>query len=146
MKKAFGIAALCVILTVVHRSTPMLDAQDKKGPLADLPNKPGSHIEKIKELGDNARLNLGAPGADPPSHRQASGVKVCEVTDTTATVWVRVTEHGTRNGDGTRVVGNRIVGNSAANEPQQVRTQVHPDRIGRGLSRHRSTSIGLRLR
>src|SRR5687768_15628165 len=45
-----------------------------------------------------------------------------------------------------QIVGNMIVGNSAANEPPQVRTQVHPNRIGRGLSHHRTTSVGLRLR
>ena len=40
-------------------------AQDKKGPLAELPSKPGAHVEKIKALGDNQWLNLGAPAADP---------------------------------------------------------------------------------
>lgn len=40
-------------------------AQDKKGPLADLPTKPGPHIEKIKLMGDNKWLNLGSPVADP---------------------------------------------------------------------------------
>ena len=40
-------------------------AQDKKGPLAELPSKPGAHIEKIKAMGDNEWLNLGVPAADP---------------------------------------------------------------------------------
>ncbi len=40
-------------------------AQDKKGPLAELPSKPGPHIEKIKAMGDNQWLNLGVPAADP---------------------------------------------------------------------------------
>ena len=40
-------------------------AQEKKGPLADLPSKPGAHIEKIKAMGDNEWLNLGVPAADP---------------------------------------------------------------------------------
>ena len=41
-------------------------AEDRpKGPLADLPSKPGAHVEKIKALGDNEWLNLGAPAADP---------------------------------------------------------------------------------
>ena len=40
-------------------------AQDKKGPLADLPSKPGAHVEKIKAMGDNEWLKLGAPAADP---------------------------------------------------------------------------------
>jgi hypothetical protein len=35
------------------------------GPLADLPSKPGAHVEKIKALGDNEWLNLGAPATDP---------------------------------------------------------------------------------
>jgi hypothetical protein len=38
---------------------------DKKGPLADLPSIAGPHIEKIKALGDNEWLELGAPAADP---------------------------------------------------------------------------------
>src|ERR1700678_2160536 len=37
----------------------------KNGLLADLPSKPGKHIEKIKGLGDNEWLNLGVPAADP---------------------------------------------------------------------------------
>lgn len=36
-----------------------------KGPLASFPSKPGPHIEKIKSLGDNEWVNLGAPAADP---------------------------------------------------------------------------------
>ncbi|MBA4192012.1 MAG: hypothetical protein C0467_28875 [Planctomycetaceae bacterium] len=40
-------------------------AEDKKGPLAELPSKPGPHIEKIKAMGDNQWLNLGVPAADP---------------------------------------------------------------------------------
>lgn len=40
-------------------------AQDKKGPLADLPSKPGAHVEKIKAMGDNEWLELGIPSADP---------------------------------------------------------------------------------
>ena len=37
----------------------------KKGPLADLPSKPGPHVEKIKALGDNEWLSLGKPATDP---------------------------------------------------------------------------------
>ena len=37
----------------------------KKGPLAELPSKPGPHLDKIKALGDNQWVNLGAPAADP---------------------------------------------------------------------------------
>ena len=39
-------------------------AQDK-GPLAVLPSEPGPHIAKIKAMGDNEWLKLGAPAADP---------------------------------------------------------------------------------
>ncbi len=39
-----------------------------------------------------------------------------------------------------------LVGNSAADEPPQVRTQVRPDRIGCGLSRHHGISLGLEPR
>ena len=34
-------------------------------PLAELPGKPGAHIEKIKALGDGEWLQLGAPEPDP---------------------------------------------------------------------------------
>lgn len=34
-------------------------------PLKDLPSKPGPHVAKIKDLGDNAWLELGQPAADP---------------------------------------------------------------------------------
>jgi hypothetical protein len=35
------------------------------GPLEGLPSKPGAHAEKVKALGENAWLELGAPAADP---------------------------------------------------------------------------------
>jgi hypothetical protein len=41
------------------------DKAERKGPLAALPSAPGAHLEKIKALGDNQWLNLGAPAADP---------------------------------------------------------------------------------
>jgi alkaline phosphatase D len=46
-----------------------------------------------------------ASAAEPPAHRQASGVKVGEVTDTTAIVWTRLTASGERNDGGTKLVG-----------------------------------------
>ena len=52
------VAILCTI------SLPA-PAQNGPGPLAALPSKPGPHIEKIKALGDNEWLELGAPAADP---------------------------------------------------------------------------------
>ena len=46
---------------MVARATPA----ETNGPLAGLPSQPGPTIEKIKALGDNAWINLGAPAADP---------------------------------------------------------------------------------
>jgi hypothetical protein len=44
-------------------------AKEKKvkprGPLANLPSKPGPHIEKMRSLADNGWLTLSAPAADP---------------------------------------------------------------------------------
>jgi hypothetical protein len=40
-------------------------ADEPKGPLVNLPSKPGVHVEKIKALGDNEWLSLGTPAADP---------------------------------------------------------------------------------
>jgi hypothetical protein len=65
MNKAFGVATLCMAFTAVAGTSQTLFAQDKKGPLTDLPSKPGPHVEKIKALGDNEWLKLGAPAADP---------------------------------------------------------------------------------
>src|SRR4051812_49457530 len=65
MKRVFGIGAICLVFTAVGGTSPTLYAQDKKGPLAELPSQPGAHVEKIKALGDNEWLNLGAPAADP---------------------------------------------------------------------------------
>ena len=78
MTKAFGIGTVYVAFTALASTSPTLIAQDKKGPLAELPSKPGAHVEQIKALGDNEWLNLGAPAADHgpkaeelghPSHR-----------------------------------------------------------------------------
>ncbi len=38
---------------------------ERKGPLAGLPSAPGSHLEKIKAMGDDTWLNLGTPAPDP---------------------------------------------------------------------------------
>lgn len=45
--------------------TAFADDAAKQGPPAGFPSKPGAHVEKIKALGDNQWLNLGAPAADP---------------------------------------------------------------------------------
>jgi hypothetical protein len=56
-----------MVLAALFTSILPASAQDKveKGLLAELPGKPGAHIEKIKALDDNQWLNLGAPAADP---------------------------------------------------------------------------------
>src|SRR5215218_1299837 len=51
---------------VLGAFAPRAQAEEKpKGPLAELPSKPGAHVEKIRALGDNEWLNLGTPAADP---------------------------------------------------------------------------------
>jgi hypothetical protein len=37
----------------------------RKGPLKELPSKPGPHVAKIKAMGDGTWLTLGSPKADP---------------------------------------------------------------------------------
>ena len=65
MKRVFEIGVICLAFTAVASTPPSLFAQDKKGPLAELPSKPGQHIAQIKALGVNEWLKLGAPAADP---------------------------------------------------------------------------------
>ena len=68
---AFLVQALAIVIGLAAVTTAPLastaSGQDKarKGPLADLPSKPGAHLDKIKALGDNQWVNLGAPAADP---------------------------------------------------------------------------------
>jgi len=50
--------------TVTSR-TAQAQPPNAKGPLDALPSAPGEHVEKIKALGDNQWLSLGAPAADP---------------------------------------------------------------------------------
>src|SRR5262249_10259065 len=57
-------------LTLATASRGAADAlqakpEGRKGPLAELPSQPASHVEKIKALGDNEWLNLGPPAPDP---------------------------------------------------------------------------------
>jgi hypothetical protein len=57
----------CAIVLVAFLTVSLnAFAQDKKGPLADLPSKPGVHIEKIKAMGDNEWLNLRPPDLRHP--------------------------------------------------------------------------------
>jgi hypothetical protein len=44
---------------------PTKGGPERKGPLADMPSKPGTHMEKIKALGDNQWVCLGSPAPDP---------------------------------------------------------------------------------
>lgn len=58
-----------IVLAVLSCIAPCgLRADDdpkRRGPLAELPSKPGPHVEKIQALGDNEWLSLGTPAADP---------------------------------------------------------------------------------
>jgi len=45
---------------------------------------------------------IGQPSIDPPLPRQATGVRVGEMTDTSAVVWTRLTANPTRNSTGQR--------------------------------------------
>lgn len=55
----FGIALAAFLMLCPHAF-----AGDRKPPLADLPGEAGGHVEKIKAMGDNEWLNLGAPAPD----------------------------------------------------------------------------------
>lgn len=59
------IRSCAMVLVALFTVSLTAFAQDKKGPLAELPGKPGAHIEKIKALGDNQWLHLGIPTPDP---------------------------------------------------------------------------------
>jgi hypothetical protein len=58
---AHVLVSLVLATTVAAQDGP---TKISKGPLAALPSKPGTHIAKIKVLGDNEWLSLGAPAAD----------------------------------------------------------------------------------
>lgn len=59
------VGALCLLGGVPVSAADDAAKPKGKGPLAELPSKPGPHIEKIKALGDNEWLSLGVPAADP---------------------------------------------------------------------------------
>ena len=59
------IRSCAMVLVALFTVSLTAFAQDKKGPLAKFPSKPGAHIEKIKALGDNQWLHLGVPTPDP---------------------------------------------------------------------------------
>lgn len=57
-----------VLAALLATALPRAGAEPEKkphGPLAEMPSKPGPHVEKVKALGDNEWLSLGAPAADP---------------------------------------------------------------------------------
>jgi hypothetical protein len=60
----------------VAAADPQTAKFDAKSPLAGLPSVPGAHIDKIKALGDNQWLHLGAPAPDP-KWGKASGRSWC---------------------------------------------------------------------
>ena len=60
---AAGLAGWAMLTASVRGDEPQ--KSERRGPLAALPSKPGAHLGKIKALGDNQWLNLGAPAADP---------------------------------------------------------------------------------
>ncbi len=76
---AAALAMLTVVLgaaTTARAAAPPLDGDPpgppattqpvrRVGPLAGLPSVPGPHVAKVKALGDNSWLELGAPKPDP---------------------------------------------------------------------------------
>lgn len=58
-------AALAVLIASADLTIAAEPAASSQSPLAQLPSQAGAHLEKIKALGDNEWLNLGAPAADP---------------------------------------------------------------------------------
>ena len=64
MRESFS-AAFCGVCVVLFGTAFAAADHPQKGPLAQLPSKPGPHIEKIISLPDNSWLNLGAPAPDP---------------------------------------------------------------------------------
>ena len=58
-------AFLAAVATLIVAGSASGQDTAKKGPLAELPSKPGAHLDTIKALGDNQWVNLGAPAADP---------------------------------------------------------------------------------
>jgi hypothetical protein len=72
VKKLLILAALWMLSCSSAAIAPRCWAEDKPSeaktslvPLAGLPSKPGAHIAKIRELGDDAWLPLGKPAPDP---------------------------------------------------------------------------------
>jgi alkaline phosphatase D len=69
-------------------------------------------LSRREFIAAGAIVAAGAPvvsGADEPTHRQASGVKIGEVTDTSAIIWTRLTANETRHTSGTAPVGKGTI-------------------------------------
>jgi hypothetical protein len=66
MKRIVAALALMAVVVPAGAAAEAAPAkEERQGPLAALPSKPGPHVEKIKALGDNEWLNLGSPAPDP---------------------------------------------------------------------------------
>jgi hypothetical protein len=60
---AVSLAGVALSCGCLRAGEPQKSA--RQGPLAELPSRPGAHLEKIKALGENQWLELGTPAADP---------------------------------------------------------------------------------
>ncbi len=60
-----GRALFALLATFTLAGARADDPPAGRGPLADLPSKPGPHLAKVAALGDGEWRNLGAPAADP---------------------------------------------------------------------------------
>jgi alkaline phosphatase D len=70
--------------------------------------KPACSRRQFLAAGATAGILAGldaAAAGEPPASRQASGVKVGEVTESSAIIWARLTAQPTRNNEGRKVVG-----------------------------------------
>ena len=72
MKKQITVVATVLVallgfinIAVAQDASDGKKSVERKGPLKDLPSSEGSHIAKIKAMGDNSILKLGAPKSDP---------------------------------------------------------------------------------
>jgi len=76
---------------------------ERKGPLAGLPSRPGAHLARIRALGDNAWLNLGAPKPDPkwgPGRGRSWGAKMPYAPELRGAFLVGQGKHGYIRPDG----------------------------------------------
>ena len=75
-------------------------------------NRKPEGLSRREFIATGAAIATAAPvvsAADEPTPRQASGVKVGEVTDTSAIVWARLTADETRHTSGTAPVGKGTI-------------------------------------